>query len=128
MLGDLVSNLRATLPDNLAGVTMTLDVESVYTTQDVATPLCFLVTELVELAISVSASAALRVSVSTEGLENRAMLAIRSTALAASSLLDELLRTRYGRVLEGLSRQLRTPLIKDPDGVFSIAFQITGHD
>lgn len=85
-------------------------------------------TELVELAISVSASAALRVSVSTEGLENRAMLAIRSTALAASSLLDELLRTRYGRVLEGLSRQLRTPLIKDPDGVFSIAFQITGHD
>ncbi|MGL1562900.1 hypothetical protein ACSTHQ_00020, partial [Vibrio parahaemolyticus] len=49
VIGDLASNLRATLPDASSGIAIALDVDSVYATQDVATPVCFLLTELIEL-------------------------------------------------------------------------------
>ena len=43
--------------------------------------------------------------------------------------LRELLRTRYGRVMEGLARQLRSQLHHDPlTGAYEIAISVLGRD
>jgi len=45
--------------------------------------------------------------------DDRALLNVKSTGLRASSAMSALLDERYGRVLTGLSRQLRSPLEHD---------------
>ena len=55
------------------------------------------------------------------------MLRVVSRALIESDELRTLLKTRYGRVIEGLSRQLRAPLHHDPlAGAFEIEIAVTG--
>ena len=52
-----------------------------------------------------------------------------SRAYVESDTLRELLSTRYGRVMEGLSRQLRSPLHHDPmSGAYEIAIAVLGRD
>jgi hypothetical protein len=59
---------------------------------------------------------------------DRAVLRVVSRALVESDAFREAL-SRYGRVMEGLSRQLRSPLHHDPlVGAYEIAFAITGRD
>ena len=62
-------------------------------------------------------------------LPDRAVLRISSPALIESDELRSLLATRYGRVIEGLSRQLRSKLHHDPlVGAFEIPIVVVGRD
>jgi len=129
VIGDLASNIRATAPSN-AGLAISLDLDSCLSTQDVATAIAFLITEIVELAMTVQPDAVVRISLkSVVDDEGRAVLRISSPALIGTDGLEAVLEERYGRVMEGLSRQLRAKLHHDSlVGAYEIQVAITACD
>ena len=127
VLGELASNIRATATEGAVGIV--LDVDNHLVTQDVAVAVAFIVTETVELAMSVDPAARVRISLKPAEAEGRATLRVVSRALVDGDALRDLLRTRYGRVMEGLARQLRSQLHHDPlTGAYEIAIGVTGRD
>jgi len=83
-------------------------------TQDVAVAVSFLLTELIELAVSVNPVAQIGVSLRHVAGTDTAVLRTTSPALVESEELESLVASRYGRIILGLSRQLRAPLHHDP--------------
>jgi two-component system, sensor histidine kinase PdtaS len=128
VLGELASNIRATAPEN-SRLGITLDLDPYLVSQDVAVAIAFLVTETIELAMVCDPIAQLRISVKPGATEARAVLRISSRALIEDELLRANVTQRYGRVMEGLSRQLRSPLHHDPlSGAYEIAIAVVGRD
>jgi two-component sensor histidine kinase len=111
--GELASNLRATAPEHMH-IGIGLEIDPLYVTQDVAVPVAFLLTELVELAMTCDSSAQLRITLRAGPEPDRALLRISSRALVDSDCLRDGLTNRFGRVIEGLTRQLRSSLQHDP--------------
>lgn len=128
LLGELSASLRSTAPDSASHFTIQLDcAPNLWISQDVAVPVAFLVTELVELAMLIDPQATVRVSVRTCDEPRRAQLRVRSSALRPSEAATRHLDDRFGRVLTGLSRQLRAPLSHDEDaGEYGIDISILG--
>jgi two-component sensor histidine kinase len=125
LIGELAANLRATAPGEAARLAILIDAPAVHVGQDTAIPIAFLTTELVELAMALDPAASIRISVLRQPEPGRACLIIGSPALAEGPRLEALLAERYGRVLEGLSRQLRSPLERDkPAGSFQVCFPL----
>jgi two-component sensor histidine kinase len=128
VLGELASGIRATAPEGVR-LGIVLDIDPFYVTQDVAVAVAFLMTELVELAMTCDAAAQIRVSLKPADVAGRAVLRLSSRALVDSDLLRDGLQHRYGRVVEGLTRQLRSTLIHDPlTGAYEIAIAVTGSE
>ena len=128
MIGELSANIRATASDRSHGLGITLDIDPYLVNQDVAVAIAFLATETIELAMSCDPAAQIRIVVKPADTPDRALLRVVSRALVESDALREA-ATRYGRVMEGLSRQLRSPLHHDPlVGAYEIAFAIKGRD
>ena len=128
VLGELASNLRATAADN-APIGIALDVLPYLVNQDVAIAIAFLLTEIVELAMNVSPTAQIRISVGPDESDARAVLRVNSPALIDDDRMRTLVAERYGRVIEGLSRQLRSKLHYDPlVGAYEISVAVTGCD
>ncbi|MEH3035987.1 MAG: histidine kinase [Sphingomonas adhaesiva] len=126
VLGELASSIRATAPEGTR-VAIVLDVDPFYVTQDVAVAVAFLVTELIELAMVGTPEVQLRLSLKPANEEMRAVLRLSSRALVDDDPLRDRLQHRYGRVIEGLSRQLRSTLQHDPlTGAYEIAIAVTG--
>lgn len=130
VLGELSANLRATAPEGGGRLSLVLDIDPFYVSQDTAVAVAFLTTELVELAMTIAPASQVRISLKPEsGSEDRAILRINSPALVEGDTLRDLLATRYGRVIEGLSRQLRTKLHHDPlVGAFEVVITVVGRD
>lgn len=127
VIGELASNIRATAPERAAGIGITLEVEPFLVTQDVAVAVAFLITEIVELAIGCNAAAQVRISIKAAEDPGRAVLRVISPALVESAELEALVETRYGRVMKGLARQLRTSLHHDPlVGAYETSIAVTG--
>jgi two-component system, sensor histidine kinase PdtaS len=117
--------LALSSPGEANRLSILIDVPALQVHQDTAIPLAFLTTELVELAMTLDAGAAVRISVLKDAEPDRACLIMTSPALHQSERLEALLGKRYGRVLEGLSRQLRSPLGRDEAaGSFTVCFPI----
>ena len=126
-IGELAANIRATAPEGTGGLGISLDIEPLMVNQDVAVAVAFLVTETVELAMNVDPSAQVRIAVRAGEQPERAVLRVVSRALIESDELNELTRSRYARVMQGLSRQLRAPLHHDPlAGAYEIGFAVLG--
>lgn len=129
LVGELSANLRATAPGEASRLAILIDVPLVYVGQDTAIPLAFLVTELVELAMTQDPAAAVRVSVLRQEEPDRSCLVVGSAALVDSEALNTLIAARYGRILEGLSRQLRSPLERDGvSGTYKVCFPMIPSD
>ena len=127
VIGELASNIRATAPDRTAGIGITLEVEPFLVSQDVAVAVAFLITEIVELALSVNPAAQVRIAVKTGEEPGRAVLRVVSPALVDGPLLVDLVANRYGRVMGGLARQLRTQLHHDPlSGAYEATIAVNG--
>ncbi len=125
LISELSANLRATAQDEAARLAILIDVPNLYVTQDTAIALAFMTTELVELAMTIEPAAAIHASVLATPDEMRACLKVQSHALRDAPRVQELLDGRYGRVLEGLARQLRHPLGRDTEaGSYQICFPI----
>jgi len=129
MLGELASNIRATAPQSGNRLGIALDIENFLVNQDTAVAIAFLVTETVELSMITDPAAQIRVSLAAAETPGRARLRIVSRGLTDGDVLRDLIVTRYGRIMEGLARQLRSKLHHDPlSGAFEIDVSITGKD
>ncbi len=129
VIGELASNIRATAPEGATSLSIALDIDPYLVSQDVAVAVAFLVTETVELAMNCDPAAQIRVAVKAADDDKKAKLRVVSRAFVESETLEMLRSTRYGRVMEGLSRQLRAPLHHDPmTGAYEIAIAILGRD
>jgi asparagine synthetase B (glutamine-hydrolysing) len=122
----LSASLRGTAPHAARRFSIQIESDNLHISQDVAVPVAFLVTELVELAMTLSPQGAMRISVQQDGMaEGRALLVMRSRGLTESEAMTAHLGERYGRVLTGLSRQLRAPLDYDGEaGSYAIAIAV----
>lgn len=114
VIGELASNIRSTASADSGKLGITLNVDPVLVTQDVAVAVSFLLTELIELAASVNPHAQIGISLRPVADSETAVLRASSPALVEGEQLDALVATRYGRIVLGLSRQLRAPLHHDP--------------
>jgi two-component sensor histidine kinase len=129
VIGELSSNIRATAPEGAASVAISLDIDPFLVNQDVAVAVAFLVTESMELAMNCDPAAQIRVAIKPSEIDKRAVLRVVSRAYVESPELRALVTTRYGRVMEGLSRQLRSPLHHDPlAGFYEITIAVMGRD
>ncbi|MBW4329700.1 histidine kinase [Stakelama sp. CBK3Z-3] len=127
VLGELASNIRATAPASASGLRITLDLDPFLVSQDTAVAVAFLLTELVELAMKCSGSAAVNISLKPGDPKECATLRLSSPALVQSAAFDTLNETRYGRIITGLSRQLRAKLHYDPlVGAYEISIPVLG--
>lgn len=117
LVGELANALRASGPSEGGGggFAIKVDVDNFYMSQDIAVPVAFLLTELVELAMLSDPAQPVCIALSGEGAKMIA-LRIESAAFRPSDRNASLLERRYGRVLTGLARQLRGPLEFDPGG------------
>ena len=114
LISELSASLRGTAPASARRFAIQIDSDNLHISQDVAVPVAFLLTELVELAMMVDPQGSMRIAVRQDDERpDRARLAIQSGGLRGSDKAEILLAERYGRVLTGLSRQLRAPLDHD---------------
>ncbi|CAN5267584.1 hypothetical protein BH10PSE12_BH10PSE12_08770 [soil metagenome] len=126
LISELCASLRATAPEGGTHFTVQVDSDQLYVSQDVAVPVAFLITELVELAMLTDPAATIRVSVHAAPEPGRAILRIDSPAYRPSPTMLSYLDSRFGRILIGLSRQLRTPLTHDEvEGSYTMSIPVT---
>jgi two-component system, sensor histidine kinase PdtaS len=127
VVGELAANLRATAPEGSRRLGISLEIESLLVNQDVAIAVAFLLTEIVELAIACTPEAQIRISIKAADDPSRATLRVSSPALIGSTAFETLVEQRYGRVLMGLARQLRTQLHHDPlVGAYEATLSVSG--
>lgn len=123
LIGELAANLRASMPGPAPVPAITVSVAALQVTQDNAVALAFLLTELAELSFEIAPSADIAVSVTKLPQEDRARLEVCSAALVGGDAFERVMEDRHARVIQGLSRQLRTSIDHDTDrGCFSIQF------
>lgn len=109
LLTELAADLRSSAPVEARGMRIELDLDAPSTTQDVAVASAFLVTEIVEFAMLRHPGDNIEISLRRED-ELTATLAISSSVLIPDSDPDDLAKQQFERIVEGLARQLRSPL------------------
>ena len=120
-LKPVLSELVANLLTNLGGARITAQLATARVTLDTATALTFLLTEFVELSALVDINAQILLVVKVQ--DNIGRLTVDSRAFITSEALDEHVGHRYGRIMNGLVRQLRTSLEYDPvRGCYAVEF------
>ena len=129
LIGELASNLRATAPSHATSLAISLDLMSANASQDVAVPVAFLITEIVELVMTLDPRGTVGIELSPAETPARAILTITSAALREREGSQHARQDRIGRVLEGLARQLRSPLRYDAAaGRYAIEIAIIADD
>jgi len=124
LVGELASNLRTGLASSGRAPSITVSASPVRVSQDVAVPIAFLVTELVELSINEVREASIRIGL-VQDTPKSATLTVASDALVHVATRPETDTPRYSRVIDGLARQLRAPLAFDAaSGGYVIAIPV----
>jgi two-component sensor histidine kinase len=108
LITELAAELRAGAPDVARGLSIELELDTVYTTQDVAVAVAFLVTEIVEFSMLNCPQDPVELSLRRTS-ELTARLTIASKVLNPD---DEESRDKmqFERIVAGLAKQLRSPL------------------
>jgi two-component system, sensor histidine kinase PdtaS len=109
LITELVADLRSSAPPEAVGMPVDLELDSPWTTQDAAVATSFLVTEIVEFAMLRRPKDLVEVSLRREN-ELAATLAITSSVLIPESDPEDVAKIQFERIVEGLARQLRSPL------------------
>jgi signal transduction histidine kinase len=114
LIGEIASNLRASATHEAMRTTITLNIMSATATQDIAVPIAFLITEIVELVMICGPDTNVAIHLTPLAEKpDRALLSIASRSLAMSECLDGPTAERFQRIVGGLARQLRSPLGHD---------------
>ena len=108
LLSELAAELRAGAPDEARGLGIDLDLETVYTTQDVAVAVAFLITEIVEFAMLRCPQDPIDISLRRTS-ELTARLTLSSRVLVPDEA-DEPDKAQFERIVSGLAKQLRSTL------------------
>jgi len=114
IVAELTANLRATAPTHAQHLHITLDIIPAFISQDVAVPVAFLVTEIVELVMICDPKGSIAISLTPGTTPERAVLTIASPRLGEDICELHPGRARFERIVTGLARQLRSHL--DYDG------------
>lgn len=109
LLTELAADLRSSAPVEARGMRIDLDLDAPSTTQDVAVAASFLITEIVEFAMLRHPDEPVEISLRRED-ELTATLSISSSVLVPEGEPDDLAKNQFERIVEGLARQLRSPL------------------
>ena len=113
LISELGANLRATAPASASQMQIRVHIDPYYVTQDVAVSVAFLITEVVEFAMLCGGGS---VTITLDGkTSTTASLTIESQSLKAGVACDEKLFERFDRIVTGLSRQLRSTILRDTD-------------
>jgi two-component sensor histidine kinase len=129
LLGELAANLRGTAPPRAAHMTITIDVTPAFVTQDVAVPVAYLITEIVELIMLCDPSDTVAISLRPATTPGRATLRISAPNLASEACTSGMLYERFRRVVDGLARQLRSVLNYDPaEGAYAVDIAVVSQD
>jgi hypothetical protein len=108
LIAELAAELRAGAPDAARGVTIDLEIDTAYTTQDVAVAVAFLVTEIVEFAMLNCPTDPVEITLRRTS-ELTARLTLGSRVLVPDD--DEKPeKAQFERIVGGLAKQLRSPL------------------
>ena len=108
LVAELAAELRAGAPDPARGVKIDLDLESVFTTQDVAVAVAFLITEIVEFAMLHCPDEPVELSLRRTS-ELTARLTLSSRVLVPEEEEDPE-KIQFERIVGGLAKQLRSTL------------------
>jgi len=109
LITELAADLRSSAPVEARGMRIELELDAPSTTQDVAVAAAFLVTEIVEFAMLRHPDDAVEISLSRDD-ELTATLSIASSVLVPDGDPDDVAKNQFERIVEGLARQLRSPL------------------
>jgi len=108
LVTELAAELRASAPDAARGLAIDLEIDGVYTTQDVAVAVAFLVTEIIEYAMLNAPKDPVELSIRrTSELTGR--LSISSPVLVPEDDGDPE-KLQFERIVGGLAKQLRSVL------------------
>jgi two-component sensor histidine kinase len=108
LLTELAAELRASAPETARGLSVDLDLESIYTTQDVAVAVAFLVTEIVEFAMLNCPKEPIDISLRrTSEITGRLTL---SNHVLNPDDADQPDKVQFERIVAGLAKQLRSSL------------------
>lgn len=126
LIGELASNLRATASAEAARFTIALDIMPASALQDVAVPVAFLITELVELAMLCEPGGGVEIGLyPVEDRTDSAQLQLVAAGLSTEACAQQPSFARFQRVVDGLARQLRAPLGRDDaTGTYTIRIRI----
>ena len=108
LLSELAAELRAGAPDTARGLTIDLELDTVYTTQDVAVAVAFLITEIVEFAMLNRPEDPVEISLRRTS-ELTARLTLASRVLVPDEE-QEPGKIQFERIIGGLAKQLRSTL------------------
>lgn len=126
LLSELAGNLRASGQEGEGFPQISVSVDEIYVSQDVAVPVAFLVTEMAELSSLCNVDEAIAIAVVRDEVQrDLARLTIESVGLAGCEKFNALMVARYERIMTGLSRQLRKPFMHVPgSGLYSIELTV----
>ena len=108
LIAELAAELRAGAPDPARGLMIDLDVDTMYTTQDVAVAVAFLVTEIVEFAMLHGPKEPIDIELRRTS-ELTARLTLSSPVLVPDEG-DQPEKVQFERIVAGLAKQLRSTL------------------
>jgi two-component sensor histidine kinase len=108
LVSELAAELRAGAPDSARGLRIDLDIDSLYTTQDAAVAVAFLITEVLEFAMLNAPQDPIEISLRRTS-ELTARLTLGSPILRADDE-EEPGKMQFERIVAGLAKQLRSPL------------------
>jgi two-component system, sensor histidine kinase PdtaS len=128
LIAELGASLRASAPSGASKLQIRLALEPLYSNQDVAVSVAFLITETVEFAM-LCGCGLVSISLEEEEQPGRARLSIESDALNGSASCSPEVRERFERIIAGLARQLRsTPERVPEEGRFSVSIAVLGQE
>jgi two-component sensor histidine kinase len=108
LVSELAAELRAGAPEAARGLRIELELDSLYTTQDAAVAVAFLITEIIEYAMLTAPSDPIEVSLRrTSELTGRLTLGSPMLRPEEESESD---KVQFERIVAGLAKQLRSPL------------------
>ena len=122
LLTELAADLRSSAPSEARSMRIDLELDAPSTTQDVAVATAFLITEIVEFAMLRCPEESVEISLRRDD-ELTATLSITSAVLVPEGDSTDVARTQFERIVEGLSRQLRSPLERKV-GRYAVALPI----
>ncbi len=108
LVTELAAELRASAPDSARTLAIDLDLDTVYTTQDAAVAVAFLITEIVEFAMLHAPAEPVELSIRRTS-ELTARLSLSSPVLVPDDGEDRE-KMQFERIVGGLSKQLRSNL------------------
>ena len=108
LVTELAAELRASAPDEARGLSIDLDLDTAYTTQDVAVAVSFLVTEIVEFSMLHCPQDPIDIALRRTS-ELTARLTLSSRVLVPDESAEPE-KIQFERIVAGLAKQLRSTL------------------